>query len=159
MQESLLLQGLAEKGFGHEQLAEMQRIIDAEKSDLFDVLAYVAYALGSKWGSKPMRVFSDGLKHRGSLRQVDMRNASKPASGESSGETRQVISVKDMMHRGREDSRVKRDVRVRVVVDLKAVFPSLPVSLAVHGHSDTLRLSAISVWYVASTLPNHTHAG
>jgi type I restriction enzyme, R subunit len=40
-----LLEGLAEKGFGSEQLAEMQRIIDAEKSDLFDVLAYVAYAL------------------------------------------------------------------------------------------------------------------
>ena len=40
-----LLQGLAEKGFGHEQLAEMQKIIDAEKSDIFDVLAYVAYAL------------------------------------------------------------------------------------------------------------------
>lgn len=40
-----LLQGLAEKGFGKEQMAEMQRIIDAEKSDLFDVLAHVAYAL------------------------------------------------------------------------------------------------------------------
>ncbi len=40
-----LLQGLAEKGFGHEQLAEMQRIIGAENSDLFDVLAHVAYAL------------------------------------------------------------------------------------------------------------------
>ncbi len=40
-----LLQGLAEKGFGHEQLVEMQKIIDAEKSDLFDVLAHVAYAL------------------------------------------------------------------------------------------------------------------
>ncbi|MFZ2628588.1 MAG: DEAD/DEAH box helicase family protein [Rugosibacter sp.] len=40
-----LLDGLAEKGFGREQLAEMQRIIDAEKSDLFDVLAHVAYAL------------------------------------------------------------------------------------------------------------------
>jgi type I restriction enzyme R subunit len=40
-----LLQGLAEKGFGHEQLGEMLRIINAEKSDLFDVLAYVAYAL------------------------------------------------------------------------------------------------------------------
>jgi type I restriction enzyme R subunit len=40
-----LLDGLAEKGFGHEQLAEMQRIIDAENSDLFDVLAHVAYAL------------------------------------------------------------------------------------------------------------------
>ncbi len=30
---------------GGEQLAEMQKIIDAEKSDLFDVLAHVAYAL------------------------------------------------------------------------------------------------------------------
>jgi type I restriction enzyme R subunit len=40
-----LLQGLAEKGFGRDQLAEMQKIIDAEKSDLFDVLAHVAYAL------------------------------------------------------------------------------------------------------------------
>ncbi len=39
-----LLEGLAEKGFGHDQLAEMQKIINAEKSDLFDVLAYVAYA-------------------------------------------------------------------------------------------------------------------
>jgi len=40
-----LLQGLAEKGFGKEQMAEMQKIIDAEQSDLFDVLAHVAYAL------------------------------------------------------------------------------------------------------------------
>jgi len=40
-----LLQGLAEKGFGGDQLAEMQKIIDAEKSDIFDVLAHVAYAL------------------------------------------------------------------------------------------------------------------
>jgi type I restriction enzyme R subunit len=40
-----LLQCLAEKGFGHEQLREMQKIINAEKSDPFDVLAYVAYAL------------------------------------------------------------------------------------------------------------------
>ncbi len=40
-----LLQGLGEKGFGSEQMAEMQKIINAEKSDLFDVLAYVAYAL------------------------------------------------------------------------------------------------------------------
>jgi type I restriction enzyme R subunit len=40
-----LLEGLAEKGFGKNQLAEMQTIIDAEQSDLFDVLAHVAYAL------------------------------------------------------------------------------------------------------------------
>jgi type I restriction enzyme R subunit len=40
-----LLFGLAEKGFGRDQIAEMQKIIDAEKSDVFDVLANVAYAL------------------------------------------------------------------------------------------------------------------
>jgi hypothetical protein len=36
---------MSENGFGHEQLAEMQKIMDAEKSDIFDVLAHVAYAL------------------------------------------------------------------------------------------------------------------
>ncbi|MES2476215.1 MAG: DEAD/DEAH box helicase family protein [Verrucomicrobiota bacterium] len=40
-----LLEGLHEKGFGNDQLTEMQKIIDAENSDLFDVLAHVAYAL------------------------------------------------------------------------------------------------------------------
>jgi len=40
-----LLEELAEEGFGPEQLSEMQRLIDAENSDLFDVLAHVAYAL------------------------------------------------------------------------------------------------------------------
>ena len=40
-----LLEGLAEKGFGSDQMTEMQTIIDAEKSDLFDVLAHVAFAL------------------------------------------------------------------------------------------------------------------
>ena len=39
-----LLEGLAEQGFGSEQLAEMQKIINAENSDIFDVLSYVAYA-------------------------------------------------------------------------------------------------------------------
>ena len=38
-----LLQGLADKDFGHEKLVAMQQLIEAEKSDLFDVLAYVAY--------------------------------------------------------------------------------------------------------------------
>ena len=40
-----MLEGLAEKGFGPDQLAEMQKLIEAENCDLFDVLAYVAYAL------------------------------------------------------------------------------------------------------------------
>jgi len=39
-----LLQGLAERGFGRDALAEMQHIIEAENSDLFDVLGYVAFA-------------------------------------------------------------------------------------------------------------------
>lgn len=40
-----LLDGLSEKGFNKEVLAEMQRIVDAENSDLFDVLAHVAFSL------------------------------------------------------------------------------------------------------------------
>ena len=40
-----LLDKLSEKGFGAEQLYEIKRMIDAEKSDLFDVLAYIAFAL------------------------------------------------------------------------------------------------------------------
>lgn len=39
-----LLEGLAEKGFGTEQLAEIQKLIEAEDSDIYDVLAYIAYA-------------------------------------------------------------------------------------------------------------------
>ena len=38
-----LLEGLAEKGFGREQLFEIQKLIDAEKSDIYDVLANVVY--------------------------------------------------------------------------------------------------------------------
>lgn len=39
-----LLLGLADKGFSRDALAEMQKAIEAENSDLFDVLAYIAYA-------------------------------------------------------------------------------------------------------------------
>lgn len=38
-----LLETLGEKGFGKDQLTEIARMIDAEKSDLFDVLAYIAF--------------------------------------------------------------------------------------------------------------------
>ena len=40
-----LLAGLEEKGFGVEQLREIGRMIDAENSDLYDVLAYIAFSL------------------------------------------------------------------------------------------------------------------
>lgn len=40
-----LLQRLAEKGFGAEQLSEIGKMVNAENSDVFDVLAYIAFAL------------------------------------------------------------------------------------------------------------------
>jgi len=39
------LESLSEKGYGDGQLDEIRHMIDAEKSDLFDVLAYIAFAL------------------------------------------------------------------------------------------------------------------
>jgi type I restriction enzyme R subunit len=63
-----LLEGLAEKGFGKYQLIEMQKIIDAEKSDLFDVLAHVAYALEpltrEERASRAMAVISENFNTR-----------------------------------------------------------------------------------------------
>jgi type I restriction enzyme R subunit len=43
-----LLQHLQEKGFSPEVLLELQILIEAQNADLFDVLAYVAYALPPK---------------------------------------------------------------------------------------------------------------
>ncbi|HLH97203.1 MAG TPA: DEAD/DEAH box helicase family protein [Xanthobacteraceae bacterium] len=40
-----LMQSLTEKGFGGDQIAEISRMISAENSDVFDVLAYIAFAL------------------------------------------------------------------------------------------------------------------
>lgn len=40
-----LLDALAERGFGSDQLVAIRQIIDADHSDVFDVLAYVAFAL------------------------------------------------------------------------------------------------------------------
>jgi type I restriction enzyme, R subunit len=40
-----LLAALSEKGLGEEQLLEISRMINAGKSDVFDVLRYIAFAL------------------------------------------------------------------------------------------------------------------
>jgi len=40
-----LLAGLEEKGFSQDALVEMQKVVDAENSDVYDVLAYVAFAI------------------------------------------------------------------------------------------------------------------
>ncbi|CAM3318802.1 EcoAI/FtnUII family type I restriction enzme subunit R [Halomonas lysinitropha] len=59
-----LLDTLAEKGYGSEQLREIGRLVDAENSDLFDVLAYIAFALPplsreERVASQRERLFSD----------------------------------------------------------------------------------------------------
>jgi len=40
-----LLRNLEDKGFDRAQLGEIQHVLDAEQSDLYDVLAYIAFAL------------------------------------------------------------------------------------------------------------------
>ena len=44
LDRTALADWLADKGFGRAPLAEMQKVVDAENSDLFDVLAYAAFA-------------------------------------------------------------------------------------------------------------------
>lgn len=65
-----LLEGLQEKGFGREQLLEISRMISAEKSDLFDVLAYIAYALAPITRQERVESHSAEIfaKYDGSLR-------------------------------------------------------------------------------------------
>ena len=45
MTRKTLLEKLAEAGFGKSDLVTMQHLIDAQKSDLFDVLEYVSFAV------------------------------------------------------------------------------------------------------------------
>ena len=40
-----LLEKLSEAGYGKDELATLQKLIDAEKSDLFDVLEYIAFSV------------------------------------------------------------------------------------------------------------------
>ncbi len=45
MTRKTLLENLSDAGFGKGELATMQKLIDAQKSDLFDVLEYVSFAV------------------------------------------------------------------------------------------------------------------
>lgn len=59
-----LLEALADKGFGENELTTIRRMIDAEKSDLFDVLAYIAFAMApltrdERAGTSKPRIFSE----------------------------------------------------------------------------------------------------
>jgi type I restriction enzyme R subunit len=59
-----LLDSLSERGYGEENLSEIRRMIDAENSDLYDVLAYIAFALApitrhERVATRKERIFSD----------------------------------------------------------------------------------------------------
>ena len=45
MTRKTLLDGLGEAGYGADEFNTLKKLIDAEKSDLYDVLAYIAFAL------------------------------------------------------------------------------------------------------------------
>jgi len=45
MTRKALLVKLSDAGYGTEELTTLQKLIDAEKSDLFDVLEYVSFAV------------------------------------------------------------------------------------------------------------------
>ncbi|HYJ59344.1 MAG TPA: type I restriction-modification enzyme R subunit C-terminal domain-containing protein [Methyloceanibacter sp.] len=47
--------------FGPEQLAEISRMINAEKSDVFDVLAYIAFALAPMTRSDRVEAHRGGI--------------------------------------------------------------------------------------------------
>jgi type I restriction enzyme R subunit len=59
-----LMRGLSEKGFGGDQLAEISRMINAENSDVFDVLAYIAFALAPVTRSERVQARKDAILAR-----------------------------------------------------------------------------------------------
>jgi type I restriction enzyme R subunit len=59
-----LLESLGEKGFGADQLMEISRMINAEKSDVFDVLAYIAFALAPITRSERVAARKDDIFSR-----------------------------------------------------------------------------------------------
>jgi type I restriction enzyme, R subunit len=56
-----LLESLAEKGYGGDSLVEARRLIDAEKSDLFDVLAYIAFKLAPMTRAERVETHKDQI--------------------------------------------------------------------------------------------------
>ena len=65
-----LLDQLSDAGYGHGELTELQKLVDAEKSDLFDVLEFISFNIKPKsreWRAemaKPKILEGLSLKHR-----------------------------------------------------------------------------------------------
>jgi type I restriction enzyme R subunit len=60
----VLLESLAEKGFGDAQLGEISKMINADNSDVFDVLAYIAFALAPITRSERVNTRKDDILSR-----------------------------------------------------------------------------------------------
>jgi type I restriction enzyme R subunit len=59
-----LLMGLEERGYGEEQLTAIKKLINAQHSDLFDVLAYIAFALATMTREERVKRHREGIfKH------------------------------------------------------------------------------------------------
>jgi type I restriction enzyme R subunit len=56
-----VLMGLEEKGYGEQQLTAIKKLIDAQHSDLFDVLAYIAFALATMTREERVERHREGI--------------------------------------------------------------------------------------------------
>jgi len=66
-----LLEGLEEKGYGIEQLKEIGKMIKADKSDIYDVLAYVAFNLAPITRSERVDVHRERIYGQYDYRQQE----------------------------------------------------------------------------------------
>ena len=69
-----LLKSLENAGFGFNDLVEIQKIIDAEKSDIFDVLEFVAFAKKPLTRTKRIEDSKKTMKKEFTQEQMDFIN-------------------------------------------------------------------------------------
>ncbi|MCG5509126.1 EcoAI/FtnUII family type I restriction enzme subunit R [Ectothiorhodospira lacustris] len=64
-----LLEGLEEKGYGRQQLADVGKLIEAEHSDLYDVLAYIAFNMAPVSRAERVDAHKERIFHGHDYRQ------------------------------------------------------------------------------------------
>ncbi len=102
-----LLQGLEDKGFGGSQLAEASIIIDAEDSDIFDVLAYIAFALAPQSRKERVSTRKDDIfAHYGNKEQqfLDFVLSHYVAEGVSELDTEKLPALLELKYHSLQDA-------------------------------------------------------
>ena len=69
-----LLKGLEEKGFGKNELREIQEITYKEDCDVYDVLAYIAYASNTKTRKERSSTAKSKIENNYNANQIDFIN-------------------------------------------------------------------------------------